>query len=182
VHLVRARAGCPINRAALEVVVPSRAIRGGRLVRQRVAEEAALPAQLRPQPPDRAMHLARARAGCPIDRAALKVVVAPDSVRRHALVGRRVAQKAALPADRRPQPANGTVDLMGGCLRVPVDRPVGIVPIVADAVWRGVLTARGPAEPATGTTERCVLVVDSRHRAVLLRASSRRGVRTWTLS
>src|SRR5688500_5140847 len=86
----------PRDLTPLEVAEASDAVRRRQLVRQRVTEEAGLPAHARPEVADGAVHLVRSGAGRPVDRAALEVVEAPDSVGGGRLVGQRVAEEAVL--------------------------------------------------------------------------------------
>src|SRR5690606_9753399 len=71
-----------------------------RLVGDRIAEHANLPAELGPLVADPAVHLERAGLRRPVDRAALEHAVAADAVGRDALVGDRMAEERAAATER----------------------------------------------------------------------------------
>src|SRR5690606_38804922 len=70
------------------------------LVGDRVAEHAGLPVELGPLVADLAVHLERAGARRPVDRAALEHAVAADAIGGDALLGDRHAEERAATAER----------------------------------------------------------------------------------
>src|SRR4051794_12683146 len=81
------------------------------LVGDRVAEAPGLPAELRPQVADLAVHLERAEVGAPVDGTALEVVEPPVSRAAPGLVRDRVTQEAAVSTALRPLNPDGAVYL-----------------------------------------------------------------------
>src|SRR5664280_1083102 len=83
VHLVRPGGRGPVAAGALALVAdPADAVRGGRLVGDRIAGRAGLPAGGRPLRPDRPVHLVRPGGRGPVDAGAVAEVVEPaDAVR-----------------------------------------------------------------------------------------------------
>jgi len=63
------------------------------LITNRVAQVGTLPAELRPTVADGAMHLMSFSLRCPVNRAALEVVVATNTVWCTGLVGERIAKE-----------------------------------------------------------------------------------------
>ena len=97
-----AHARMPVNRSALEVAEPARAvvIAAHCLVARGIAEETLLPAQVGPLLPDEAMHLVRAGVGVPVNRAALEVAIVAFPVGADGDRSRRRLQEAARAAER----------------------------------------------------------------------------------
>ena len=83
VQLERAHGRMPVNRSALEMTEPARAvvIAAHRFVARGIAEETFLPAQASPFPTDGSMHLVRAGVGVPVNRSALEVTVVALPIR-----------------------------------------------------------------------------------------------------
>src|SRR5450759_78192 len=100
----------PRQRAVREVAAPPAG--NAVLVAGRVAEPAGLPALSRPHRPDGAVHLVRPGGRGPVHRAAGEVVEPTDPVRGAQLVGERVADRTALPANGRPLGPDGAVHLV----------------------------------------------------------------------
>src|SRR5262245_13848140 len=104
--------GSPVDRPALEIVISADAVRRRRLVRDRVAEKAALPTKTCPLLADRAVDLVSPTLRRPEDCAALEMIVATNSIRRSCLVHDWVAQQTAFPSKSCPPVANRAVHLV----------------------------------------------------------------------
>src|SRR5256885_1535390 len=93
-----------------------------------------------------ASNFLRAGERCPVDRGALEMVVAAVAIRSTGFVRQRIAQKAAFPAEGSPLVPNGSMHLMGACLRGPIDRTTLEVVEASDTIGRRRLVGHGITE------------------------------------
>jgi len=162
--LMRPRGRGPVDGTALEMIETPDPVRGRGLIRGRITQQARLGPELAVFHQDRAVHLIGPGLRMPVDRAVLEMVVAPFPFRVVArqLIRPRIAERAALPAQRRPFGADGTVHLVRAAVGRPVDRTALEMPVVADPVGANLHRRRGRAEQAGGPAQGLMPGVDHR--------------------